>query len=311
VSLGPTEYDFGDVRRGERVQRTFTIRNAGNTALELTAVRLSMPGMTANLPARIDSGADGDIVLHWTTDRVQGALRAVATVDTNDPRAPSVTLALAGIVHPPFDIEPGPAIFLSTFAGDDVWRELTLRSHHSRPVALRLEPDAGAHYVADLVAVEPGKSWRLMVASAPETAPGQYEEMLTLESDDLAVGRGRLAVHMVVNPELSANRDTIDFGEIALSSLRQRRSALRALDQFVTLTKREGAFRLREVRTDVAALAVRATPTAGESTSFRIDAGLHPNRLEAGPIDGTIWIETDDPEVPQLAIRVRGRLVDR
>ena len=84
------------------------------------------------------------------------------------------------------------------------------------------------------------------------------------------------------------------------------------LERFVMLRKREGTFRIVDIRSDVGALDLRTTPTAPtESTSFRLDAGLHAERLKAGSLDGTIWVETDDPDFPRLAVRVRGRVVER
>src|SRR5207247_2105154 len=131
--FSPTEHDFGGVRRGEKVARTFQLRNGGDASLELTGVRFSMPGMTARLPGTVAPGADATIELELTTDHVQGRARGVAVVETNDPRARSVSLVLTGMVHGPVDIEPLPAVFLSSFRGEDVRRELTVRSNQPGP----------------------------------------------------------------------------------------------------------------------------------------------------------------------------------
>ena len=49
VAFRPTEYDFGGIRRGEKVTRTFQLRNSGDASLELTGVRFSIPGMCRRL----------------------------------------------------------------------------------------------------------------------------------------------------------------------------------------------------------------------------------------------------------------------
>ena len=311
AAFGPTQYDFGSVRRGEKVVWRFRLHNVGDTPLELMGVHFSMPGMTAKLPGQIEADGEGAIFLEWATGRVQGSVRGVAIVQTNDRRAPSVTLVLAGTVHAPIDIEPLAAVFLSSFRGEDVRRELTLRSNQPGPVTLRFDSDRGTHYMATLEPVEPGRSWRLTVKPAPETRPGRYEETLKIGSDDPAIGQLDLAVHVFVKADVYANPDEIDFGEIPLSRIRQQPGALRFLEQFVIVKKREGAFRLRGIRSDVAALDLRATPASGESGAFRIDAGLRAQGLQPGTLEGTIWIDTDDPEFPRLTVRVRGRLVEK
>jgi hypothetical protein len=310
AAFSPTQYQFGDVRRGEQVTRTFRLRNSGDTPLELIGVRFSMPGMSARLPRMVAPGGDAAIVLEWTTDRVQGNVRGVAVVETDDPRARSVALVLAGIVHGPIDIEPLPAVFLSAFRGEDVRRELTLRSNQPGPVTLRLAAQRGAHYEAALEAIQPGRTWRLTVKPSAETSPGRYDETLELEGSDAAIGTIRLPVHVLVKADLYANPDEIDFGELVLDRVRQQPRAAPFLEQTALVKKRARTFRLRGIRSDVKALDIRVTPPSTASSTFRIDVGLRPEALQPGSLDGTISIDTDDPAFPLLTVRVRGRVID-
>jgi hypothetical protein len=307
----PTQHDFGDIRRGEKVTRSFGLHNGGDSPLELTGVRFSMPGMTARLPKTVAPGDKAAIVLEWATDRVQGSVRGVAIVETNDPRAGSVPLLLAGTVHGPLDIEPLPAVFLSAFRGEDIRRELTLRSNQPGPVTIRLSSQRDAHHVASLETIEPGRSWRLTVKPAAGTPPGRYDETLELQSSDAAIGTLRLPVHVLVKADLYVGPDEIDFGEIPLDRVRLQPNAAAFLEQTTFVKKREGQFRLRSVRSDVEALAIRVTPSSGPSGIFRIDVGLRAEALRASSLDGTISIDTDDPTYPELTIRVHGRVLDR
>jgi hypothetical protein len=311
AAFSPTQHDFGDVRRGEKVTRSFGLHNGGDAPLELLGVRLSMPGMTARLPRTLAPGDDAAVVLEWTTDRVQGSVRGVAIVETNDPHAGSVPLLLVGTVHGPLDIEPVPAVFLSAFRGEDIRRELTLRSNQPRPVTMRLASQRGAHHVARLETIEPGRSWRLTVKPAAGMVPGRYEEMLELQSSDAAIGTLRLPVHVLVKADLYVGPDEIDFGEIPLDRVRLQPNAAAFLEQTTFVKKREGQFRVRGVRSDVEALAIRVTPSSRPSGTFRIDVGLRAEALRASSLDGTISIDTDDPKFPQLTIRVHGRILDR
>jgi hypothetical protein len=61
----------------------------------------------------------------------------------------------------------------------------------------------------------------------------------------------------------------------------------------------------------VDALAIRVTPSSGASATFRIDVGLRAQALRATTLDGTIFIDTDDPTYPHLTLRVFGRVVDK
>jgi hypothetical protein len=84
----------------------------------------------------------------------------------------------------------------------------------------------------------------------------------------------------------------------------------RGLSQTFFVKSRMGTFRIVGVRSDVAALDIRVAPTGGASGSFQIDAGLRPAALVPGALDGTITIETDDPEFRTLTVRVHGKVVE-
>jgi hypothetical protein len=191
------------------------------------------------------------------------------------------------------------------FRDEDVQRDLTLRDNQPEPAAIRLRESSNAHFLAALKPLEPGRLWQLTVRAAPGTAPGRYDETLELESDDAAIGRARISVHLLVKADLSADPVDIDFGEIPLERVRKDPRLLPALAQKVFLKKRRGDFRLLSLHSDVPALLLTATPASGASDSFEIKVGLRAEALRPGSLEGTITIETDDKEFPRLSIRVQ------
>jgi hypothetical protein len=263
------------------------------------------------MPPRIPPAGDGTIAVEWSPGNAVGALRGRVSVLTNDPASPEIPLVLHGTVYGPLDVEPLPAVFLSAFRDEDVRRELTLTNNEAGATDLRLERPTGGRFRASLEPLVAGKKWRATVQVEPGTPPGRYEETLRLQSDDPAIGAVRIPVHLFVKADLYANPDTFDFGDVPLERVRKQPGVLALLRQSVLLKKRTGAFRVRAVRTDVAALDVAAAPPTGESRSFEVFAGLRPDALRSGSLDGTVTVETDDPDFPVLKIPVRGRVVGR
>ena len=304
-------FDFGRVRQGQKIVHEFRIRNAGDVPLEFTGARMSLREMTCRIPPRIPPGKEGTISVEWETAHLQGKVHGRATLLTNDPASPEISLDLEGEIHGALDVDPLPAVFLSAFRDEDVTRELTLTSNEPRPVELRVEPLAGSHFRASFEPLEKGRKWRATVRVAPGTPPGRYEESLRLRSNDPAIGDVRIPVHLFVKADLYANPETFDFGAVPLERVRKDPALLSLLRQGIFVKKRRGTFRLRGVRSDVAALDLQTTPSSGESGSFEIFAGLRADALRPGSLDGTVTIETDDPEFPLLKIPVRGRIVEK
>src|SRR5439155_27272431 len=116
---------------------------------------------------------------------------------------------------------------------------------------------------------------------------------------------------VLVTADVYANPDAIYFGEVALDRLRPQPRAAHFLEQTAFVKKRAGAFRLRCIRSNVHALDIRATPSSAASGAFRIDVSLRSEALRPGSLDGTIFIDTVDPTLPRMTIRVRGHAVDK
>ena len=251
------------------------------------------------------------ISVEWSTEHIFGKLRGEAKILTNDPMNKSIPLELSGEVYGPLDIEPIPAVFISTFRDEDIRRELTLRNNQPEPGTLRLLEPRNVHFLAALQPVEPGRLWRLTVHAAPGTPPGRYDETLEVESDDPGIGRVRISVHLFVKADVYADPEDIDFGEIPLERVRKDPRVLALLAQTVFVKKRRGDFRLLSLHSDVPALALTATPASGETDSFEIKVGLRAEALQPASLEGTVTIGTDDKEFPRFSIRVHGRAVDK
>ena len=78
VVIGDAHYDFGRVRRGEKIVHEFRIHNGGDARLEFTGATLSRKGMTCRLSPPLAPGADGTVSIEWSTENIAGKVRGEA-----------------------------------------------------------------------------------------------------------------------------------------------------------------------------------------------------------------------------------------
>jgi len=115
-------------------------------------------------------------------------------------------------------------------------------------------------------------------------------------------------VHLLVNSNLYANPDVIDFGSVSADAMR-RDSAIRELStQTFLLRKRDGVFSITKITSDLDALELRQDPSHGDSSTYRIDVALNPQKIKAGKLEGSIEIDTNDKDFPHIRIPVTGRV---
>ena len=299
------DHDFGEVRLGQTVSHDFLVRNLGKGVLKVERAELSLPNMAIRSNP-IEPGSEGRISLELKTAGMAGVVEAQALVFFNDPVLPKAVLTLRGRVRAPLEIRPFGAVYLAAFKDEPVEKVLTVVNNEEKPNAVKQIQSEGSHFVASLKIVEPGKVYAVTVKAVPGAPVGRYEETLAIEMSSPAGRVLRVPVHLFVKPDLYAMPDSVDFGEISLEQIRRSGAILDLLKQAIIVTSRRDQFSILSIVCDVPAVRVRQTPLSGASRTFRIDVSLDPDRLERGPLRGSIVVKTSDAELPELRIPVQG-----
>jgi len=296
------------VPQGTKIVHRFSIHNSTAVPMTVQGLEFSMPGMTARFGALIAPGLDRSIAIEWDTSHVASEIEAQAIVHFADTSQAPVTLRLRGVVQPPLEILPFPAIFLSAFQGEDIEGRLKIVNHQGQPTVLSLSQPSIKHFTATLAELERGRAYEVVAKIPPDVLPGHYDEQLALSTDDPKPVRLTIPVHLFVKANLYANPDVIDFGSVSADRTRKD-SAIRELStQTFLVKKRDGVFAITKIRSDLEALELRQDPAGGDSSTYRIDVALNPQKIKAGKLAGSIEIDTDDKDFPLIRIPVTGRV---
>ncbi len=278
----------------------------GTAPVTIKSVQLSIPGMNARFRPVIAPDGEGTITLAWDTSHLTGEMDGEATVLFGDGSEQRETLLLKGIVRPPLEILPYPAIFLSAFHGEDTECRLKIVNNVEEPIAISLSATGGKHFVASLTTVQPGKVYELVARIPSAALPGRYDEELPLSTSNPKLAGFTIPVHVFVKPNLYANPETIDFGAVSAEELRKNPATRELSRQTFLVKKRDGEFEINKVESDLEALEVRKDPPRGKSSTYRVDVALSPEKLKLGKISGFVKIFTNDQEFPLIKIPVRG-----
>jgi hypothetical protein len=308
VQSSETVYDFGTVPQGTKIVHGFSIHNSTAAPVSVQGLEFSMPGMTARFGAVIAPGLDRSIAIEWDTSHVASEIEGQAIVHFSDPSQAPVNLRLKGVVQPPLEILPFPAIFLSAFQGEDIERRLKIVNHQGQPTIVSLSQPSIKHFTATLLELERGKAYEVVAKIPPDVLPGHYDEQLALSTDDPKAARLTIPVHLIVKANLYASPDVIDFGSVSADATRKD-SAIRELStQTFLVKKRDGVFAITQIRSDLEAFELRRDPKVGDSSTYRIDVALNPQKIKAGKLEGSIEIDTDDKDFPHIRIPVTGQV---
>lgn len=302
----PNTYDFGTAKQGEKIVHVFPVANNTPTPLTIKDVELSMPGMKASFKPVVNPSAEGSVTVEWDTSHLTGEIEGEGIVHFTDDSRSAMPILLKGVVKPPLEILPFPAVFLSTFQGENNERRLRIVNNEAEPLTVTFSKPSSKRLIASLVTVQPGHTYELVTRIAPGVLPGRYEEELAISTDGPKIGVVTLPVHIFVKADLYANPDSVDFGRVSAGELRNNSASRSSLTQTFLVKKREGNFEIMKISSDVPGLEISQDPLDQQSSSYRIDVALDPQKIRPGKLEGSLEIETSDRDFPHIKVPVTG-----
>jgi hypothetical protein len=302
--FGETRHDAGTVKQGEVLAYEFPVSNEGGAPLVLDRVDFDLPGLSARFPGELLPGGAGSVRIEVNTKIYTGGMDWEGELRSNDPVQPKVTLTLSGVVDPVIEIAPMPAAYIRAYADETATETLRIVNHDARPLRITGVEPHGEHFRAEVREVRAGQEFELRVAVPAGTPFGKYEEALVLLTDHPTFPKVPVGVNILVQRDLQARPETVDFETIDLAILKGDPGLIDNLFEKVTLTKRRGDFAITGIRTDVPFLRVSQDPPAGRASIFRLEAQVIREKLAVGAVWGAIVVSTDDPKFPEITIPV-------
>ena len=100
IEVASNSVSFGQVKQGETASAKFQVTNAGTEPLTIQFMEFSMPGMRANVKAKINAGSSIEVLVTWDTSGLSGEVKGETVLTFDDPQSPETVLTITGTVIP-------------------------------------------------------------------------------------------------------------------------------------------------------------------------------------------------------------------
>src|SRR5437867_2287483 len=128
IEISPETKDAGTVAKGQMVEATFVVKNAGGSDLIISDARPSCGCTVASFDKIIKPGAEGKIQSSVDTKSFSGPISKSVLVVSNDPERPQMNLFIKAMVKPFVDVLPQAFVRFSVIKGDSAAQEVILVS---------------------------------------------------------------------------------------------------------------------------------------------------------------------------------------
>jgi hypothetical protein len=295
ISFDKTHHDFGRITPDRKVAAKYHVTNTGNAYLSITQVRPSC-GCTYTMLGKwsLAPGESTDIEAQFDPKGMRGGVRKSIEVVCNDPKTPAVSLTLeAEVVQ---EIMPSVESVYFHLAPKSGTTRSTVKytSSNGEPVQIVDVKAPGAPFITFSFRPE-GKDLVLEVAFDGRKVPaGQFRgvETATVRFTNPRMSQLPLNIQWDLKPSISASPVELVFQDAPGKELHQK----------LSLKQAEGKpFRVTAARPSLQGMRVEGLNQKGGSLDLTV---ILPATLKAGRYSEILALSTDDPDQPELTVRV-------
>lgn len=307
VPVAPPVHDFGKVVRGPPVEHVFLVRNPGPAPARVLRVLLTPPLVATSLPAAIPAGGEGAVRVRLDTAKVSGLFEGEVVVFLEGATQPA-SFAMRGTAVGSVEVSPRPAMFASAVRGDRKTAEVELVSHEPEPLRIERVESASPRFMAHVDELERGRRYRLRITTRPDAPIGRAQELILVHTSSRSTPVLRITAFTNVHERVYTFPDAVELGAIRHADLVRDPDLAARLAQTLMVYQVGGTAFEARFRTELPNLTVTAARgPKGDRWQATVRLSGAPR---AGPIAGTIVVDTNDPEFPRVEIPVRGTILE-
>lgn len=295
ITFDSFHHDFGRITPDRKVAAKYRVSNTGNAVLSITQVRPSC-GCTATVLGKwsINPGESTDLQATFDPHGYRGVVRKSMEVFCNDPKTPTVTLTLeAEVVQAVMPSQE--AVYFNAARTTTVHAPVHFVSGSGDPVRITDARAPGAPFLTFSWRPD-GKDAVLDVTFNGRAVPkGQFRgvETATVHFANAQVPQLPLDIQWELKPAVVATPVGLVFEGTAGTELKTKLALKQAEGHAFRVTGMSCS--LPQVR--VEGLMQKAAPQQALSVVL-------PASLKAGRYSETLALTTDDPDQPELTIRL-------
>ena len=304
-----TVADAGRVMRGTPIDRTFVLKNDGPEIVQIGNVRMSKALTLVRGAARVEPGTEASFQFRLDTSQLAGDFDGKILVSFGNASHPDVELTFAATVVSPIEAS-APAFFVTVDRDQTQEQSVEIRGQENEPLRIEKVEFSSERASVALETVDEGRRYVLKLTVKGEGAAGRKTELIRLMTSSRSMPVFQIPVNTYVRERVYTFPDAVDLGALPISAIRKNPTLLARTAQTLMIYRKATKDFHATATSDVPALSIRsAQGPAGDRWQFTV--ALNEALVSAGPIRGSIVIDTNDSEFPRITVPVSGHILDR
>lgn len=296
-------FQFGKVISGDMVEHEFVVKNEGSAPLLIQKVSMTTPLLVTRMSQEVAPGAEGRIHFKLDTASLAGRFEGTILVFLNDPALPKADLAFVGHIVPAIELSPMPAFFVAGQRGQGGRAAIEIVNCESEPLRIERIEHPKERFTTELETLERGQRYRLTLSLKPDGPGGRSTDAILIRTSSKKMPVLKVDANTYLYERVHIFPEVVDFG-----TWRVGEAGGAALT--IMIYQEGGSDFQAKLSTDVPALSLKRE-RGPKGDRYQVTITLNPEKIQVGPIKGSIFIDTNDPEFPRIIVPVYGQFVER
>jgi len=217
-------------------------------------------------------------------------------------------VAIPGYAVEGIDFEPLPAIYAVAPRGTVKEASLVIINRNREPLRITGIENPSRRFTARTETLEDGRRYRLIVTVKGEGPAGDQSDILRVRTNLKKDPVLRIPVNTRVRERVYTFPQSVFLGRFNLGQIRGNPKAARAAGQTLMVYRKGISGFQVKLSSDVPFLRF-ASELGPNGDQWENSVWIDPEQARPGDIKGSIFIETNDPEIQRLVVPVTGRLL--
>jgi hypothetical protein len=217
-------------------------------------------------------------------------------------------VAIPGYAVEGIDFEPLPAIYAVAPRGSVKEASLVIINRNRAPLEIKGIENPSRRFTARMETLEAGRRYRLIVTVKGEGPAGDQSDILRVKTSLKKDPVLRIPVNTRVRERVYTFPQSVFLGRFNVGQIKGDPEAARAAGQTLMVYRKGMSGFQVKLSSDVPFLRF-ASELGPNGDQWENSVWIDPEQARPGDIKGSIFIETNDPEIPRLVVPVTGRLL--
>ncbi|NBQ52691.1 MAG: DUF1573 domain-containing protein, partial [Proteobacteria bacterium] len=294
IRFDENSFDFGRVKRGEKLGHRFTFKNIGKGPLKVHGVHASCGCTAAEVKTDKEYSPQeaGAIDITFDTTDFTGSVVKTVTVMTNERHVPDRTLSIRATVVSEFEVNPPLADFGQILTQNGGAQQVFIKPQPGYRINIeKIKFNSEALQVSSTIK---DGGYVLNVELKKNIAPGFLKETIYVKNNSKSLPELRIPVRATIRGNIEIEPRYLEFGAISPTDKSSRSVTVTGLQDFEVKNVRMD-LNLNGTKIQDTSTLLKVNPVSTDKLKKLIAIDLMNKTEKAGSVHGRLFIETTDP----------------